>query len=102
MEHGFDIFFEEPGTVKKRRCRVCGTKCEVRRNVYGPTSFASALAKKYTYHDEFSCPHGEKEWHIVATELVSAIYVIPVRYMIRLIRQGLKDLLMSKLSRKQR
>ncbi|MCK9554422.1 hypothetical protein M0R36_01180 [bacterium] len=36
-----------PRTEKENKlCRVCNAVCIVRRNVYGPVSFISAVAKK--------------------------------------------------------
>ena len=49
---GYDFFIGEPNAGNPRACRVCGSTCRVVRNVFGPTNFASAMAKRFTYHDE--------------------------------------------------
>jgi len=30
MLKGYDLFFRDPGTVDEIRCRVCGSKCDVK------------------------------------------------------------------------
>ena len=63
MQNGVDIFFFEPGSVEVMYCRICNSKCDVRRNAYGPASFAMAVGKMKKHHDVFTCPNAEKKWH---------------------------------------
>ncbi len=67
---GYNSFFTEPDTEDELCCRVCGTKCEVTRNVYGPTGFAAATGGLAKLHDSFHCPHGNAEWHEQALNLI--------------------------------
>lgn len=73
MLKGYDFFTARPGCVDKMICKVCGEICEVERSVFGPTSWASAMAKKNTTHDEFCCYDVNEEWHKYALELVQDI-----------------------------
>jgi len=93
MPKGYDFFFRDPGTVDEIRCRVCGTKCRVERNAYGPTGWAAAMAKHSCYHDKFTCPHRDKEWHKNALKLVKAIEETPSKRLAKLMRKDLEDLL---------
>lgn len=93
MRTGYDIFFAEPGTVSEKHCNVCGALCEARRDVMGPTSFASAMAKRHTLHDQFACPHGGQAWHDRALALVEAIEETPSPRVADMLRLDLEDLL---------
>lgn len=93
MRAGFDIFFAKPGTVSEKYCEVCGTLCAVRRDVVGPTSFASAMAQRHTLHDQFACPHGGQAWHERALRLAQAIEESPSPRVAAMMRQDLEDLL---------
>ena len=59
----YNSFYRKPGTVDEMNCEVCGSICDVKRSEVGPTGFASAMAKKNTEHDYFSCPHNDEKWH---------------------------------------
>ncbi|MFQ5913345.1 MAG: hypothetical protein ACE5JS_09190 [Nitrospinota bacterium] len=90
---GFDFFIAEAGSKGEYHCGVCNTKCEVKRNVYGPTTFAEAMAKTFRYHDLFVCPHRDEKWHEQALNLVQAIEETPSRRVAQLMAQDLEDLL---------
>ncbi|GEM_PF-943392 len=78
-ERGWDIFMTKPGACDTMRCRVCGEKMEVERDVFGPTSYAESLGKMRqrldpTYrvghlHDAFICKNSGQTWHSQALEL---------------------------------
>ena len=89
---GYDYFIADPGTEEKH-CRVCGTKCEASRNVYGPTGFAAAMAQDVRLHDMFVCPHAGQVWHDQALRLVLAIEDTPSKRVASLMKQDLVDLL---------
>jgi len=89
----YDTFFEAPGTVESRACRVCGTECVVIRDSVGPTSWAAAVGKLKTKHDYFYCPHREQPWHERALSLVEAIEDSPSQRVSELMRQDLIELL---------
>jgi len=69
----YDAFNRKAGAVDKMECKVCGETCDVERNRFGPTSYASAMAKQKIKHDHFSCPHINKPWHEQALGLVQEI-----------------------------
>ena len=93
LHSGLDSFTVDPGSKEQMYCAVCNSECDVRRDVYGPTGFASAMAKKYTLHDAFACPHADEEWHELAVRLVLAIEDMPSRRVADLMRLDLQDLL---------
>ena len=59
----------EPGTRAEAECRICGARCEIRRSVFGPTNWASAIAGRKRLHDHIVCPNVGQGWHNQATEL---------------------------------
>ncbi len=90
---GYDFFITDPGTEQTIRCHVCNTECDAKRNVYGPTSFATAMAKNFRLHDMFVCPHADTAWHEQALRLVRAIEETPSKRVAQLMQQDLEDLL---------
>ncbi len=71
MAHrGYELFMPSPDAVSEMKCKVCGSICDVKRGVYGPTSWAGAMAKKGRLHDLFTCPNSKEEWHIQALNLL--------------------------------
>jgi len=60
---GVTVFITEPGEYEELRCSVCGSICDVKRNVMGPRCFAEAVGKRQGLHDKFECPHVEEDWH---------------------------------------
>jgi hypothetical protein len=93
MLRGYDIFFTEPGAAQEMFCSICHSRCEVRRNVSGPTDFGSAMAKKNKPHDVFTCPHTNEEWHEQAQRLVLAIEEMPSKTVAGLMQKDLEELL---------
>ena len=81
--------------------QVCGTKCNVERNTYRPTSFAAAVAKKYKFHDRFFCPHTEKPWRQQALDLVLNVENCQSKRVKTLIVRDLEDLLREHLASDQ-
>lgn len=86
------VFFRKPGTVQEKFCKVCGIKCEVFRNEYGPTSWASAMAKRYWLHDEFCCPYIETDWHDEACQLYELMEPALGRHLNREIRSEIEEI----------
>ncbi len=93
MYKGYDVFFEKPGDVEERFCRVCGTLCKVERNRVGPTGWVAAMAKKDSLHDYFYCRYKNEGWHAQALKLVQAIEETPSKRVAELMRLDLLDLL---------
>jgi hypothetical protein len=80
------VFFRKPGQYQEMLCKVCGSKCQVFRNDYGPTSWASAMAKRYRLHDEFCCPYLDSAWHDEACQLHELLEPALGRHLNRKIR----------------
>lgn len=94
---GYDFFIGEANGGEEHHCRVCGSLCRVSRDVFGPTSWGTAMARKFTHHDEFVCPHTDKPWHEQALKLVMAIDETPSKRIAALMQADLEDLLRENL-----
>ncbi len=93
MQLGYEIFHATPGQVDKMACRVCGSNCDVKRDLYVPANFVMALAQVSDLYDVFSCPLANKEWHREALRLVLEIEKAPGKSVAELIKQDLTELL---------
>jgi hypothetical protein len=93
MLKNYDFFSTEPGSSEELNCSVCGTKCDIERNIYGPSGWIAAMGKVSSYHDIFTCPHAGKEWHEQALKLVLVIEETPSKRVLELMRLDLGDLL---------
>jgi hypothetical protein len=90
---GYDCFFTPAGEKERVRCKVCGSDCEILRNVFGPTCFAEALAQMGHIHDEFRCPRAGENWHQIALDLVKKIEHCPSKRITQILERDLGDLL---------
>lgn len=90
---GFDYFTASPYENSQRICPVCGTRCDVRRGVMGPTCLADAVFRRSRLHDEHACPHAGQPWHDRAVSLQQEIERCPSPRVSKLVRQDLDDLL---------
>ena len=88
-------YFRAPGTVDSIRCEICGTVCDVQRDIESYTSMASAMAKKKSHVDFFTCPHANTDWHNLAVRLVAAIDETPSRRLAALMHLDLEDVLIG-------
>jgi hypothetical protein len=68
----------------------------VKRNTYGPTCFAEAVAGKSRHHDRFCCRHTQEAWHRQALELLLSLEKTPSKRVKALIRMDLDDLLKTR------
>ena len=93
MKVGYEIFYTKLNSVIEKYCEVCGTKCDANKNVYGPSSFVTAVGKKYDFHDVFVCPNAGEKWHEQALKLVLAIEETPSKRVAELMKMDLNDLL---------
>jgi hypothetical protein len=93
MRLGYEIFYTDPGKAADMRCRVCGSVCTVKRNVYTPANFEMALNKVSDLYDVFTCPHAGKGWHEQAVRLLLAIEETPSKRLAGLMKLDLKDIL---------
>ena len=71
--------FPEPGTKDKINCGVCGVQMDVRRNVFGPTSWAMAVGGMKRLHDAFTCSRVGEDWHKRIYELKMDVYFAQLR-----------------------
>jgi hypothetical protein len=94
---GYDFFIGEPNSGETKQCRVCGSTCRIVRDVFGPTGFVSAMAKRFTNHDEFVCSHTDEPWHDQALRLAIAIDDTPSKRLAEMMRADLEDLLRENL-----
>ena len=46
MHLGFELFYTTPRQIEKMSCRVCGTNCDVQREVYEPANIPNSLKSK--------------------------------------------------------
>ncbi|WP_417380090.1 hypothetical protein [Gimesia sp.] len=67
---GKQCLYTKPGERSELYCPICDTKCEVKRNCYGPTCFAEAVGGLGHLHDGFTCPHRDEDWHHYASQLI--------------------------------
>lgn len=65
----YGIFFPDCGTCDQANCDLCGSPMNVKRNCYGPTSWAAAMGGLKRQHDTFTCPFRDEVWHVQAGEL---------------------------------
>ena len=93
MRLGYERFYVMPQTAEEMSCRVCGSKCLVRREVHGPREFVTVTQKVHDVWDVFTCPHAGKAWHEKAVELAVAIDETPSKRVGALMREDLEDLL---------
>ena len=93
LRHGLDYFTSSPGTTDQKRCLVCSSACRVKREIYGPTGWAAALARRPVRHDAFACPHADESWHREALDLVLARDQMPGKRVATLIQADLDELL---------
>lgn len=60
-------FITEPSN-EDRYCMLCGSKCDAKRNLNGPTCWITAMAGKKRLHDRHECPYRKHRLHILALQ----------------------------------
>ena len=80
-------------------CTVCGAVMNVRRNIFGPTSFAQAMARTGRWHDRFSCPYREEPWHERVAALGAEARRVPSDVLARIIRLEAADIVQKNMPR---
>ena len=88
---------DEP-RVTEQFCKVCGTLCEVKRDIYGATCFAQAMCGVKSMHDHFYCPHTEQTWHIMAMKIYSELEKTVSPSLCKMITKDLDDLIAANCS----
>ena len=67
---GTQYLHAKPREKDELNCPVCGTKCNVTRNRFGPTCFTEAAGGLGHLHDRFTCPRRDEDWHHNARQLI--------------------------------
>lgn len=70
---GYDLIFTPPRQRDAVPCRVCGTLCNERRDVYEGSPAVAELGPQLALHDRFECPHRRADWHREALTVVRSI-----------------------------
>lgn len=70
---GYDVILTPPRRCEEVPCRVCGTLCNARRDLYETAELNPALGPQLALHDRFECPHRAAGWHREARALVQRI-----------------------------
>lgn len=97
MAHkGYELFMTEPDTVDEMTCKVCGSICDVKRGVNGPTSFGEAMGKGTHLHDRFDCPDRKEKWHEQALELFQEMEKNPSPSLKKIMGDDLKEIVKKK------
>ena len=88
--------YTKPGEKAELNCPICGTKCDVERNCYGPTCFAEAVGGRGHLHDCFTCPHRDEDWHCYASQLIAQKHECASRRVRELIDLDLQETLTTR------
>ena len=99
MLKGYDYFTPNAGEVESMICKVCGSVCDVKRDVVGARSFGGSMAGIKVKHDSFSCPHGKKKWHEQAMKLFRNIEGIPSPTLKKIMIDDLKKMIKDSLEK---
>lgn len=83
----------KPGELERMDCHVCGAACEITRDVFGPTGFAEAMAKRGHWHDRVDCPHSGRVWHNSVYRLKNKIAATPSKRLAALMKLDVDDIL---------
>ena len=89
-----DRFIAEPNELQAVACRVCGSRCEVTRNVLHVGMATTAVGARGP-HDRFECPHRDASWHRRARRLVTEIEETASARLKQLLWADLEELLRS-------
>jgi hypothetical protein len=94
-EKGYDFCVTSCNEVEGMACRVCGEPMQVRRDVLGPTGFASAMGGRacWTRHDEFWCVSSDEDWHQQALRLRKEATATPSRAIREILEKEIAEVL---------
>jgi hypothetical protein len=105
---GWDSFMPDADTVDHVTCKVCGTKCDVKRNVSGPRSSVEAMVqnvgkdvRKGDPHDHFFCPNAGLPWHDQALAILMAAQNNPSGVLTKMLQDEAKAIVLDKHATKE-
>jgi hypothetical protein len=105
---GWDSFMPDADTVDHVACKVCGSKCDVKRNVSGPRSFVEAMGQKAGQemrkdnpHDHFFCPNAGFPWHDQALAILMEALHTSSAVLTKMLQDEAKQLVLSKHTTKE-
>ena len=105
-EKGYDVFLviaDDNGRhLQGLDCKVCGSECDVQRDVTGPMSWGGAMAGIHKKHDVFTCPHSYDAWHIQALRLIKAVEETPSPTLAEIMRKDLEAVVEKGLREKKK
>lgn len=96
MIKGYDAFYEEPGTYDEKLCKVCGEKCLVMRDQFGPVGWATAVGLIKVPHDYFYCSNSKQLWHQKALEIILEMEKTSSDRLVQLMKLDIDDLISKK------
>jgi hypothetical protein len=104
-QKGWDSFMLDADTVDHVTCKICGTKCDVKRNVSGPRTMAESMAgkdvRKDNPHDHFFCPHSGYPWHNQALAILLQARINPSAAITKILEEEAKQIVLTKHSTKE-
>ncbi len=96
MLKGYDFFVTPVNARETMYCKVCGTQCQVQREVKGPRNWLEAMGRVEVLHDEFTCPHALESWHEQALDLLQEMEQTASQKLRSIMQKELTDLLRSR------
>lgn len=96
LQSGYDVIMTAPGLYVEHKCIVCSELMDKKSNVDGPTGWAEAMAQRSHLHDVYTCPHAGKDWHNQCIALMKEIDRTSSAKITELLKQELKEILVSR------
>lgn len=87
--YGYDYQLIKANNVKVLKCRVCGKKMKVKRNVYSANSVMATLLGKSGIFDEFCCEYSGESWHETALTAVKNAELAVNRNILKTIKRSM-------------
>lgn len=94
-------FRPEPGTVHSAVCGICGQDMNVKRDCFGPTSWAGAMSGVKRTFDLFECPNIDTQWHKQATKLKECANSTPSKRLQDAFMEECEEIIRNQLPTKQ-
>lgn len=87
---GYDYFTPDPGKWKTKRCKACGTQCDIERNHTGKRT---RWGPSDSVFDVFSCPNANIKWHTEVIKILQAIRDTPSPRIAAIMKKDVDDIL---------